>query len=103
MRREGIEELGAVKMDIEGAEFAVLRNMLASWIRPKLLMIEFHPGNSKVEREGKLKTIFHVLMLRLHGYHLIVRNGWDLVFARSDQLASAQPVTLESRLHSNEN
>lgn len=95
MKREGVEKLGAVKMDIEGAEFAVLRNMLASWIRPKLLMVEFHPGNSKVEREGKIKTILHVLMLRLCGYHLIVRDGWDLVFVRSDQLVNTSQKYLK--------
>lgn len=71
-----------IKMDIEGAEYAVIGNILRNGIKPELLLVEFHPGKSRLENRLKIKTIFYILLLRIYGYHMIFRNKWDYVFRR---------------------
>jgi FkbM family methyltransferase len=81
--RNGIHRVKVLKMDIEGAEFAVIRDMLRSRVRPEWLLVEFHPGQSRWERNLKLKTILHTALLRLFNYRLVSRRGWDFVFMRT--------------------
>jgi len=81
--RNGIRRIKVLKMDIEGAEFAVIRDMLRSRVRPEWLLVEFHPGQSRWERILKPKTILHTALLRLSGYRLVSRSGWDFIFART--------------------
>ena len=72
--------LAVLKMDIEGAEYAVLRSLLLTSIRPRLLLVEFHAGTSRIERALRLKTILHILLLRICGYHLVSQVDWDYAF-----------------------
>lgn len=44
MRELGHERLDLLKMDIEGAEYDVVDDLLASELRPPQLMLEFHHG-----------------------------------------------------------
>ncbi|GIS18490.1 MAG: hypothetical protein CM15mP120_04060 [Pseudomonadota bacterium] len=47
MRDLGHDHLDVLKMDIEGAEYAVLDDMLQSNILPDQLLVEFHHGKRK--------------------------------------------------------
>ncbi len=80
----GFDRIDLLKMDIEGAEFAVIRTMLyrSNKKLPKLILVEFHAGKSRIEKVLKFKTLIHVWMLRFAGYSLIARRGWDFVFIR---------------------
>ena len=52
MDEHGIENIDLLKMDIEGAEYDVLDGMLASDIRPKQLLVEFHHRFSSIGLEA---------------------------------------------------
>ncbi|MEQ8234743.1 MAG: FkbM family methyltransferase [Gammaproteobacteria bacterium] len=78
----GTTRLAALKMDIEGAEYAVIRDLVKSRLRPRMLMIEFHAGRSEIEKKFKPKTMLHAALLRAVGYRLVARDGWDFVFER---------------------
>jgi FkbM family methyltransferase len=51
MKDLGHERLDVLKIDIEGAEYAVLDDLLASGLLPKQLLVEFHHGMGGVALE----------------------------------------------------
>ena len=64
----GHESIDIIKMDIEGAEYEVIDSLLASNLRPKMLLIEFH---HRFKGVGKEKTIASIHSLREAGYLLV--------------------------------
>jgi FkbM family methyltransferase len=74
MRDHELDNVQLLKMDIEGAEYGVLRNLLLSKLRPKMILVEFHARKNSIESKCKLKLLFHILWLRLAGYRLIHRE-----------------------------
>ncbi|HML91653.1 FkbM family methyltransferase [Methyloceanibacter sp.] len=89
MRREGIENIRVLKMDIEGAEFAVIDRLVHSALRPRILLVEFHPGDSNTERLGKVRTLATLRKLHDEGYRLVRYRGWDyaLEYQDTDELS----------------
>ncbi len=77
-----INTIKAIKMDIEGAEYGIIRDMLASKIRPDYLLIEFHTGNTLLEKLLSNNRILHCLMLRVAGYCIVSRRGNDFTFEK---------------------
>ena len=76
-----------IKLDIEGAEFAVIRDLVRSRkIRPKQLLVEFHPGRSEIEKKYRIKTLFHSFMLWLIGYRIMSLDGWEFHFVYAPAL-----------------
>lgn len=71
----GETRAGLLKLDIEGAEHAVLRQMLADDVRPRVLCVEFDDHRVR-----------HVLastrLLRRHGYRLLQIEGLNYIFVR---------------------
>jgi FkbM family methyltransferase len=51
MKELGHERLDVLKIDIEGSEYAVLDDLLASELLPKQLLVEFHHGMGGVALE----------------------------------------------------
>ena len=83
-RRKNLSSIDVLKMDIEGAEFPVIRGMFRlPDLRPTQLLVEFHPGHSRVEQTVKLKTLFHSFLLWLMDYRLLKQVEWDFVFVHS--------------------
>ncbi len=95
MRREGIENIRVLKMDIEGAEFAVIDRLVNSALRPRILLVEFHPGDSNTERLGKVRTL--ATLRKLHdegtGLSAIVAGTmrWNR-YGRAEPSARLGPV-----------
>lgn len=54
-----------LKMDIEGAEYDVIDNLIDSALRPKMLLIEFH---HRFKGIGKQKTYSSIEKLRQNDY-----------------------------------
>ncbi len=79
MNELGHDRLDLLKMDIEGAEYTVLSDLLASPLRPTLLLVEFHHRFYSI---GAKKTREAVSKLRKEGYRLyaISPTGEELCF-----------------------
>ncbi len=71
-----------VKMDIEGAEYAVLADMLASGHRPGQILVEFHHRWREV---GARRTRDALALLGRHGYRIadVSPSGMEYVLIHS--------------------
>ena len=70
----GHDHLDLLKLDIEGAEHAVLADVLAENIRVRQLCVEFDQPVSLRVVHGLVKK------LRRHGFDLVARRRWDYTF-----------------------
>jgi FkbM family methyltransferase len=73
MDRAGFEVLDLLKLDIEGAEFAVLDDMIASPIRPQAICVELD------DPLPARRTLDLLRRLRGAGYRLVHSEGWNLL------------------------
>lgn len=81
MRELGHDHIDVLKMDIEGGEFAVLKDLLAGSIRPRQLLVEYHYWGEQRTNIPAFRD--SVAALRASGYRLFARspNGPELCFA----------------------
>lgn len=82
-KKLGHEKIDILKMDVEGAEYEVIEDLLKSSMRPNILLIEFH---HRFKGIGKEKTLDAVKALREAGY-LIVNisvTGMDVCFVHKN-------------------
>lgn len=75
--RTGAEEVAVLKLDIEGAEHAVLRSMLADGVRPRCLCVEF--DDHRVRR-----VLASTRLLQRAGYELLQIEDLNYIFVRRD-------------------
>jgi FkbM family methyltransferase len=70
-----------LKMDIEGAEYAVLADVIAGGYRPAQILVEFH---HRYRETGARKTREAIALLSQAGYRIVFvsRNGMEYTFAR---------------------
>ena len=71
-----------VKMDIEGAEYAVLADLLASGLRPRQILVEFHHRWREV---GARRTREALALLGRHGYRIadVAASGMEYSFLKT--------------------
>lgn len=67
MRNLGHTSIDILKMDIEGAEYAVIRDLLRTSIEVRQLCVEFHHRWTEI---GASKTQEAISALRAHGYRI---------------------------------
>ena len=82
----GHSRIDLLKLDIEGAEYDVLDGLLASSIRPKQLLIEFH---HRFIDDGLKRTAAIIAKLREEGYRIIdvsAETGREVSFRYLPQL-----------------
>lgn len=80
-------KIDLLKIDIEGAEYALLNTLLNSSSRPKQLLVEFHHRFEGIEKQ---KTIDIVHRLKKEGYliaHISV-TGRELSFIHKNEINS---------------
>lgn len=82
LKRVGRSSVDILKLDIEGAEFEVLEDMILKDLRPKYLLVEFHPGQCDIERRLKQKTMAMLRRLYDVDYRLVKNRDWDYVLER---------------------
>lgn len=68
MNKMSHDAIDVLKMDVEGAEYAVIEGMLTAGILPKMVMVEFH---HRFKGMGKEKTIKAVNDLKQAGYLIV--------------------------------
>jgi FkbM family methyltransferase len=76
MAELGHAHLDLLKLDIEGAEYAVLQSMLADRILPKVLCVEF---DQPMPFRLTLKTVRALIRA---GYQTCSIDGWNFTFVR---------------------
>lgn len=81
-----LSHIDVLKMDIEGAEVAVLRHMLLSRTRPHALCVELDAPLPVSRTLGLLRQ------LRRAGYRLAAAEGWNLVFLHAAGSDLGRPV-----------
>jgi FkbM family methyltransferase len=71
-----------IKMDIEGAEYAVLPDLLGSGFRPAQILVEFHHRWREV---GARRTREALALLARQGYRIahVADSGMEYVFLRA--------------------
>jgi FkbM family methyltransferase len=79
MSKLGHHHIDFLKMDIEGAEYAVLEQMLDCTIRPKQILVEFHHRFPGI---GMRKTAYLIEKLRIADYRIfaISETGREISF-----------------------
>lgn len=82
MKMLGHSDIDLLKMDIEGAEYVVLADLLTSQIRPRQILVEFHHRWPEV---GIEKTRQAILALNRAGYEIfnVSPSGEEYSFVSS--------------------
>jgi FkbM family methyltransferase len=77
----GLPAPDLLKMDIEGAEYAVLGDVIASGYRPAQILVEFH---HRYRETGARKTREAIALLREAGYRIafVSGNGMEYTFVQ---------------------
>lgn len=87
------DRIDLLKMDIEGGEYAVLDELLASPVRPGQMLVEFHPALLNLELHGHMfgdagweRTRKCVDRLMASGYDLfhVAKQGTEMSFLLED-------------------
>lgn len=76
MRELGHDRIDLLKMNIEGAEYAVLEGMFADGVRPRIVTLTY-------EGDGAMgKSIAWTKRFRAEGYALVGQIGWYFAYMR---------------------
>jgi FkbM family methyltransferase len=88
-----------LKMDIEGAEYAVLADVIAFGYRPAQILVEFH---HRYRETGARKTREALALLSQAGYRIVFvsRNGMEYTFARFVEIQLTVGVDAATSLRS---
>ncbi len=76
MKEIGHEKIDLLKMDVEGAEYEVLNNMIESGINVGIIGVEFDQPVSL------LKTWNMIVRLTSWQYDLVNIDGWNYTFIK---------------------
>lgn len=90
LAERGIDRLALLKLDIEGAEYAVIDEMLDGGVRPTQVLVEFDELHLPLSPLAVLRVGRRVRRLREAGYALVMTERANFVFAR--RAALAQPA-----------
>ena len=81
IRQRGIESVDLLKIDIEGFEYGVLRDVVRNGLRPTQVCVEFHdflPGIPLLD------TIRSIQLLRRSGWQIFYKQRCDFSLVRNE-------------------
>jgi FkbM family methyltransferase len=81
MRDHDHDHIDLLKIDIEGFEYGVLKQICAQKLKVNQICVEFH--HSLVPGVSRRQTISAIIQLLRYGYRLIRRKDWDHTFVLS--------------------
>jgi len=77
MKYYGHKKLDLLKIDIEGAEYMVLYQLLSTSLRPSIIAVEF-------DQPMPVKKTYNMILNLIHAeYTLINQTGWNFIFLYS--------------------
>lgn len=82
MALQGDDCLDLLKMDIEGAEYSVIRDLAASGLLPRMLLIEFDEAHSPQDNGAGERIRAHVQMLLDAGMRCVAVEGSNMTLVR---------------------
>lgn len=83
MALQGDMKVDLIKMDIEGAEYSVIRDILASNLLPRVLLIEFDEAHTPLDDEAGSRIGDHIQQLVRAGMRCIAIEGCNATFVRT--------------------
>lgn len=87
MKERGHGRIDLLKLNIEGAEYEVLRSMMADHIRPKILAVTFEGASAFIEAIRWTRT------LSCYGYQFAGLIGWAATFVLNEPLEASRGVS----------
>jgi len=82
MRRLGDPSIDLLKMDIEGSEYAVMKDLVATKRLPRLLLVEFDEAHTPMDRNAGSRIKRHMKMLERAGMRCVAVEGSNASFIR---------------------
>src|SRR5207249_4522890 len=83
MAEFGHPSIDLLKVDIEGAEHAVIASVLEAGIRPRVVCFEVD------QPVGALRFVRTIRRVLKAGYDLVAVDGWNFTFVRQDETRAA--------------
>lgn len=82
MNRLGDGLIDLLKIDIEGAEYGVIEDMVASGLLPRLLLIEFDEAHTPLDDKAPERIGRHIDLLVRSGLRCVALEGSNATFAK---------------------
>lgn len=82
MRQQGDVSIDMLKIDIEGAEYTVIKDMVASSLLPRLLLIEFDEVHTPLDSNAGKRISQYIDLLVRSGMRCVAIEGSNATFVR---------------------
>jgi FkbM family methyltransferase len=82
MQQQGDVSIDLLKIDIEGAEYGVIRDMITSHVLPRMLLIEFDEAHTPLDGNAGTRIKQHIEMLVQAGMRCIAVDGSNATFLK---------------------
>jgi FkbM family methyltransferase len=83
MQQLGDTSIDLLKMDIEGAEYAVVRDIVTTKLFPRVLLLEFDEAHTPMDSEASARIQHHIEVLMQAGMRCIAVDGCNASFIRA--------------------
>lgn len=83
MNQEGDRLIDLLKIDIEGAEYGVIEDMVTSNILPRILLIEFDEAHSPLDDKAPERIRQHIALLTRSGMRCVAVEGSNATFVKA--------------------
>ncbi len=90
MQAFGHAELSLLKLDVEGAEYEVLRSLVDEGVRPGILCVEFDEGFQPLDGGYLARILSHVRLIKNQGYLLTHLDSWNATFVHDQTVRRAE-------------
>lgn len=84
MKQIGDCSIDLLKMDIEGGEYAVIRDLVATRLLPRVLLIEFDEAHTPVDNKAENRIREHIGMLVHAGMRCVAVEGSNATFVHTN-------------------
>lgn len=83
MQQLGDTSIDMLKMDIEGEEYAVIKDIVAMKLLPRLLLVEFDEAHTPLDNDASKRIKRHIELLAQAGMKCIAIEGCNATFIRA--------------------